>query len=61
MSGTDTSTTDFRRFVQVAFGNIAWVSILVISFGIIQAVRIGVRSQDYAILRPMESYGTRTN
>ena len=50
MSGLDTAVTDFRRFVEIAFGNIVWVSILVLSFGIIQMARLGIRTQDYAIL-----------
>lgn len=46
----ESATRDMRRFVEVSFGHVVWISAIVLVVGTVQAIRVGPFSSDYLIL-----------
>ena len=49
-SSAETATRDMRRFIEISFGYIAWMSAVVLVVAGVQAIRVGLFSLDHAIL-----------
>ena len=49
-SSAETAPRDMRRFIEISFGYIAWMSAVVLVVAGVQAIRVGLFSLDHAIL-----------